>query len=88
MAAGIIIHISVGSEKRTEFFSEDRLSIGSDDTCDLQIQTKQIAAAGIWVELENTDGVFRIINFHPDLSFQINEKPIRRYIAIADGDVL
>ncbi|MGI8813498.1 MAG: trypsin-like peptidase domain-containing protein [Pyrinomonadaceae bacterium] len=88
MAAGIIIHISVGSEKRTEFFSEDRLSIGSNDTCDLQIQTKQIAADGIWVELENTDGVFRIINFHPDLSFQINDKPIRRYIAIADGDVL
>ena len=28
MAVGIIIHISVGEEKRTEFFSEDRLSIG------------------------------------------------------------
>jgi len=88
MAAGIIIHISVGSEKRTEFFSEDRLSIGSDETCDLQIRTKQITAEGIWVELENTDGVFRIINFHPDLAFLINEKPIRRYIAIGDGDIL
>lgn len=88
MASGIIIHISVGSEKRTEFFSEDRLSIGSDETCDLQIQTKQITAEGIWVELENTDGVFRIINFHPDLALEINQKPIRRYIAITDGDVL
>ena len=88
MAAGIIIHISVGAEKRTEFFSEDRVSIGSGDTCDLQIHTKQIEAEGLWVELENTDGVFRITKFHPDLTFQINNKPIRRYIAVADGDVL
>lgn len=88
MAAGIIIHVSVGAEKRTEFFSEDRVSIGSDDTCDLQIHSKQVAADGLWIELENTDGVFRITRFHPDLRFQINEKPIRRYIAVADGDIL
>ena len=88
MAAGIIIHISVGAEKRTEFFSEDRVSIGSDDTCDLQIHSKQVEAEGLWVELENTDGVFRITRFHPALTLQINEKPIRRFIAIADGDVL
>ncbi|NOT48254.1 MAG: trypsin-like serine protease [Acidobacteria bacterium] len=88
MAVGIIIHISVGSEKRTEFFSENRLSIGSDETCDLQIHTKQLEASGLWVELENSDGVFRITKFDPDLSFTINDKPIRRFIAISDGDRL
>lgn len=88
MAVGIIIHISVGSEKRTEFFSEPRLSIGADETCDLQIHTKQIEAAGLWVELENSDGVFRVIKFEPSLTLTINEKPIRRFIAISDGDVL
>ena len=88
MAVGIIIHISVGAEKRTEFFSEDRLSIGADENCDLQIHTKQVEAAGIWLELENTDGVFRITKFDPDLSLTINEKPIRRFIAISDGDNL
>ena len=88
MAVGIIIHISVGSEKRTEFFSENRLSIGSDETCDLQIHTKQLDASGLWVELENSDGVFRITKFDPDLSFTINDKPIRRFIAISDGDRL
>jgi S1-C subfamily serine protease len=88
MAVGIIIHISVGAEKRTEFFSQERLSIGADENCDLQIHTKQIEAAGIWVELENTDGVFRITKFDPGLTFTINEKPIRRFIAIADGDTL
>src|SRR4051812_45792540 len=59
MAVGIIIHISVGPEKRTEFFSEDRLSIGAADSCDLQIQTSEIAAPGVWFELENGDGVYR-----------------------------
>ncbi|MEK7854858.1 MAG: hypothetical protein AAB288_02125, partial [Acidobacteriota bacterium] len=88
MAVGIIIHISVGSEKRTEFFSETRLSIGSDENCDLQIHTKQLDASGLWVELENTDGVFRVTTFDPTLAFTINEKPLRRFIAISDGDTL
>ena len=88
MAVGIIIHISVGSEKRTEFFSEDRLRIGSDETCDLQIHTKQIETPGLWIELENSDGVFRITKFDPALNLAINEKPLRRFIAISDGDVL
>ena len=88
MAAGTIIHISVGSEKRTEFFTDNRLSIGSDESCDLQIHTQQIDAAGLWLELEDNDGVFRITKFAPDLKFTINSKPIRRYIAVSDGDVI
>jgi S1-C subfamily serine protease len=88
MALGIIIHISVGSERRTEFFSEERLSIGSDETCDLQIHSKQLASASVWLRLENTDGVFRVIDFDSRLSLTINDKPIRRFIAISDGDVV
>ena len=41
MAVGIIIHITVGTEKRTEFFSQDRIRIGSDDISDLQIHAPQ-----------------------------------------------
>ncbi|MBC7898829.1 MAG: trypsin-like peptidase domain-containing protein [Saprospiraceae bacterium] len=88
MAVGIIIHISVGSEKRTEFFTEDHLRIGSDENCDLQIHTKQLENVGIWIELENTDGVFRVTNFDPALNLTINAKPLRRFIAISDGDLL
>lgn len=88
MAIGIIIHISVGSEKRTEFFSEDNLSIGSDETCDLQIHTKQLEVPGVWLALENTDGVFRVTKFDPSLTIKINDKPLRRFIAISDGDIL
>lgn len=88
MATGIIIHIEVGTDRRTEFFSEERIRIGSDENCDLQIETRQIDAVGLWIELENNDGVYRVINFDPGLEFAINQKPIRRYIAVTDGDVL
>lgn len=88
MALGIIIHITVGTEKRTEFFSQDRIRIGSDETSDLQIHVPSIHKAGVWFELENTDGVFRLIEFDPAIGLRINEKPIRRYIAVTDGDVI
>lgn len=88
MATGIIIHIEVGSDRRTEFFSEERIRIGSDENCDLQIETRQVESAGLWIELENNDGVYRVVNFDPSLEFSINQKPIRRYIAVSDGDTL
>src|SRR2546421_4501518 len=86
MAAGIIIHITVGDEKRTEFFSQEHIRIGSEETADLQIHTGQTNGSGTWFDLENSDGAYRIIDFNAALGFQINGKPIRRYIAINDGD--
>ncbi len=88
MAAGIIIHITVGSEKRTEFFSDERIRVGSDEISDLQIHIPNINNAGMWFDLENADGVYRIIDFNAEMGLRINEKPIRRYIAITDGDVI
>lgn len=88
MAVGIIIHITVGTEKRTEFFTEERIRIGSDDSTDLQIHTKQAEGGGVWFELENSDGVYRVVNFDPALELKVNGKPLRRYIAITDGDTL
>ena len=88
MAIGIIIHITVGTEKRTEFFSQERIRIGSDDTCDLQIHAPQTGEAGEWFDLENADGVYRIVEFNDALSLKVNQSPIRRYIAITDGDLI
>ncbi len=88
MATGIIIHISVGPEKRTEFFSETQLSIGSDESCDLQIHTKQIDTVGVWLRLEDTEGVYRVIDYDGGLGIQVNGRPIRRFIAIGDGDTI
>jgi S1-C subfamily serine protease len=86
MASGIIIHITVGTEKRTEFFTEERIRIGSDDTNDLQIHANQVNGNGVWLELENSDGVYRIIEFDPELDLQVNDHRIRRFVAVTDGD--
>jgi len=86
--AGIIVHIEVGSEKSTEVFSQERLTIGSDETCDLQIQTTEVQAPPVWFELEDTDGIFRLTKFAPELTLSFNGEPIRRYVGITDGDVL
>jgi S1-C subfamily serine protease len=88
MAVGVIIHISIGTEKRTEFFTDEKIRIGSSELSDLQIHTKQIETQSIWLELENTDGFYRIINFDDALGLTLNQKPIRRFIAIRDGDVI
>ena len=88
MAIGIIIHITVGTEKRTEFFSQERIRIGSDDTCDLQIHAPQTGEDKPWFDLENAEGVYRIVEFADALSLKINQNPIRRYIAITDGDLI
>ncbi len=88
MAVGIIIHITVGLEKRTEFFSQERIRIGSDEHSDLQIHTPGKDGSGAWFDLENADGVYRIVDFNAELGLQINDKPIRRFIAITDGDVI
>ncbi len=89
MATGIIIHITVGSEKRTEFFSQERIRIGADEVSDLQIHAPNLnGSGGMWIDLENADGVYRITDFNETLGLSINDKPVRRFIAVADGDVL
>ena len=88
MAVGIIIHITVGTEKRTEFFSQERIRIGSGETADLQIYTPDSNGDGMWFEIESTDGTYRIVEFAENLKLQINQSPIRRFIAVTDGDVI
>ncbi|MBE7516817.1 MAG: trypsin-like peptidase domain-containing protein [Chloracidobacterium sp.] len=86
MALGIVIHISTGTEKRTEFFSQEHIRIGADETCDLQVNLPNGGPAGVWLDLENADGVYRVINFDEAMGVSVNDKPIRRYIALTDGD--
>lgn len=88
MALGIIIHVSVGGEKRTEYFAEETIRIGSTESSDLQILTAQPVAGGIWLELEYEDNVYRILNFQPSLNLIHNGRPIRRFVGIRDGDTI
>ncbi|HEY2846921.1 MAG TPA: FHA domain-containing protein, partial [Pyrinomonadaceae bacterium] len=88
MATGIIIHITVGREKRTEFFPDERIRIGSDETCDLQVMAPGMVEQGLWFEIENSDGMYRVVEFDEVVGLKINDQPLRRYIAISDGDVV
>ena len=88
MAVGIIIHITVGTEKRTEFFSQERIRIGSDELSDLQIHAPDVKDNGMWFDLENSDGVYRITDHNSTLSFKVNDKPMRRFVPVVDGDVI
>src|SRR5215203_5925728 len=87
MAAGIIIHISVGTEKRTEYFSEERISVGTGDENDIQIHSSTLEPRETWFELELSDGDYRIINLNKSIKLTYNDnQPVRRYSAINDGD--
>jgi hypothetical protein len=88
MAVGIIIHVSVGAEKRTEFFSDENIRIGSDETSDLQIHTSKISAVGSWLELELENGAYRITYVQKSLNLLLNGKPLQRFVAIGDGDTI
>ncbi len=87
--AGIIIHISVGTEKRTEFFSEERISIGTGEDNDIQIHSSSVETGETWFELELSEGDYRIVNLNKALKLTYNNnQPVRRYIAINDGDTI
>ncbi|MBA2494921.1 MAG: trypsin-like peptidase domain-containing protein [Acidobacteria bacterium] len=88
MAVGIIIHVKVGAEKRTEFFTEENIRLGSTEASNLQIHTNKISATGVWLELEFEDGVYRIISFQESLNLTLNGTPLRRFVAIEDGDCI
>ncbi|MDQ3633295.1 MAG: serine protease [Acidobacteriota bacterium] len=88
MAFGIIIHVSVENEKRTEFFGEENIRIGSDETSELQIHSKNPEERGLWLQLEADQGVYRVINFKKSLNLKLNDAPINRFAAIRDGDVI
>ena len=88
MAVGLIIHVSVGSERRTEFFSEKNIRIGAGGDSDLQIQSPKIGGGDVWLDLEWSDDVYRIVNFDDALDMMHNGKPIRRFVGLGDGDAI
>lgn len=88
MAEGIVIHITVGNERRTEYFSQREISVGTSDQCDIRISLKNPPVEGVWFRLESTEGSYRIADFDKSLDLRLNSSPIRRFIAISDGDSL
>src|SRR5688500_3929217 len=88
MAVGIIIHVTVGNEKRTELFTDERIRFGADEVSDLQIHSPKFSETGLLLEIEYEQDVYRITKYNEKLRLTVNGKPIRRYAAIADGDTI
>lgn len=88
MSNGLIIHITVGKEKRTEFFSHERISFGTKETNDLQIRSEQVEEIGTWLQLELTEDVYRVVEFNEKLDWRLNDQPLKRFKAVRDGDRL
>jgi hypothetical protein len=86
MERGIIIHISVGEEKRTEFFSDEHLSIGSDEKSELQIISPKISKETVLLELEARGRNYIVLKYDKDANLTLNDKSIRRFAVIKDGD--
>lgn len=86
MADGIIIHVSVGKERRTEYFGEETIRIGSDSQNELQIHSKLVKETGVWLELQIGEGVYRVIEFNESLELTLNGTPLRRFVPLKDGD--
>ncbi len=86
MERGIIIHISVGEEKRTEFFSDEHISIGSDDKSELQIISPKLKKNTVLLELEARGKNYIVLKYDKDANLTLNEKPMRRFAVIKDGD--
>ncbi|MFV0389380.1 MAG: trypsin-like peptidase domain-containing protein [Pyrinomonadaceae bacterium] len=88
MSLGIIIHVSVGSEKRTEFFNEETVRIGTADFCELQIHTKKLEADRVWLVFEKSKDFYQLIDFAEDLGLKINGEKPRRFVEVKNGDTV
>ena len=86
MERGIIIHISVGEEKRTEFFSDEHISIGSDEKSELQIISPKLEKETVLLELEARGKNYIVLKYNKDANLTLNKNPIRRFSVIKDGD--
>ena len=86
MERGIIIHISVGEEKRTEFFSDEHIRIGSGENSDLQIISPKLEKENVLLELEARGKDYVVLKFDKDANLTLNEKTLRRFAVIKDGD--
>ena len=86
MAEGIIIHVEVGQERRTEYFGEEFIRIGSAEVCELQIHTAKIPDHFVWLGLERIESGYRVTEYSEKIDLMLNGEPVRGFVTISDGD--
>jgi len=92
----LIVHINVGSQKRTEFFDEDKIRLGTDADCDLQIRTSRVKKLGFWFEISRKEDSYYITRFDESLDLLLNGKSLKLLtvtndcsdVPLKDGDRL
>ncbi len=90
MSTGLVIHISSGEDKHTEVLTDEYIRIGNCDDCDLRLRLsslpRQADRDGIVLELERTNGYYRVVGFDKSMNLTHNGKPLVAETEIEDGD--
>jgi serine protease Do len=89
MATGLVIHISSGEDRHTEILTDDKVSIGASESCDLRLRSSSLpknAANNVLLELNRANGSYRISSFDPSAALTINGAPVAFGSEIKDGD--
>ncbi|HEY1404572.1 MAG TPA: trypsin-like peptidase domain-containing protein [Pyrinomonadaceae bacterium] len=87
MASGLVVHVEIGKERHTEVLTHERIRIGSDADCELRFQPGSIPRAGGFVlELQRTNGLYRVGDFDRSLGLTHNDAPLAPAALIEDGD--
>lgn len=91
MATGLVIHISSGDDRHTEILTDDKVSIGTSESCDLRLRSSSVPktlANAVLLELTRDDGTYRVSDFAPDVPLLLNGEPVSQDVEIRDGDEL
>src|SRR4030095_6379933 len=90
MATGLFIHISSGDDRLTEVLPEERIRIGNCEDCDLRLRLSSLPRRpdnnGVLLELERTNGHYKVAGFDASLQLTHNGKPLEYDAEIEDGD--
>jgi S1-C subfamily serine protease len=90
MATGLVIHVSTGEDKHTEILTDEHIRIGRGDDCDLRLRAADLprpsANTGPVLELERTNGLYRVTDFDHAIEITHNGKPLEIESEIKDGD--
>ena len=91
MATGLVIHISSGEDRHTEILSNDSIRIGTSEDCNLRLRSSSLpkdAANAVLIELNRTNGLYRVTSFEPAVPFLLNGERVNAGDEIRDGDEL
>jgi len=91
MATGLVIHISSGDDRHTEILTDEKVLIGTSDSCDLRLRSSSVPktlANTVLIELARTDGIYRVTDFAPAVPLTLNGEAVAAGAEIHDGDEL